>query len=190
MPVSKTPVLTSIGDRLRALLKLAQNGDDAARAEARELMDANPAAWRGLANLPLQAEHSLIDGVYGEQSLSGAAVHRRLREMRAELAQAGDSALEQLAISRVVTTWLACHLAEIVSAQRTSGSFAQLDFYQRRLTQAQRRHLAAIRTLATLRRLLVPRLPDVRIDQVGQLNVGQHQTNGAAIPAHVIGGAQ
>jgi hypothetical protein len=60
-------------------------------------------------------------------------------------------------------------------------SLALHDFHQRRITQSQKRYLAAIKALATVRRLLTPRLPAVMI---GQMNVGQHQTNGTMLNGH------
>jgi hypothetical protein len=47
-----------------------------------------------------------------------------------------------------------------------------------RLNMAQRRYLAAIRTLATVRRLLGPAAPLVHVEQAGQVNIGEKQTNG------------
>jgi hypothetical protein len=184
---SQLPALGSTRDRLEALLKRAEAGDQDARVAARILMDAEPEVWRTLADLPLQAEFSLLAATYGEWSLPTMAVQRRLAELRGELGRVGATTLEQLAIDRVVTTWLAVHLAEIVVAQ-SKASLAQLDFYQRRATQAQRRHLAAIRTLAVLRRLLTPSVPRVNIARVDQVNVaadGGQQLNVARENGHL-----
>jgi len=179
-------------ERLNALLVKAQDGDPAATAEVREALTADPQLWDSLGELSGMAMGSWIAAVAGERNhIAKEAIRRHLRKLRKELGGSDATPLERLLIDRVCVCWIQVHHAEYIYAVHMGTmSFAQQDFHQRRMTQAQRRYLAAIRSLATVRRLLVPRLPDVRIDQVGQLNVGQHQTNGASIPAQAIGGGR
>ena len=67
-------------------------------------------------------------------------------------------------------TWLGLAVAEGVYHRALQRGLAQLDndFHQRRIERAQRRYLAAIETLALVRRLEVPKV---------QLNIGEKQIN-------------
>jgi hypothetical protein len=66
-----------------------------------------------------------------------------------------------------VLCWLHLYSAEALYAQNTQHlSLRQAEFYQQRLSKAQARYLAAIRTLAQIRRLGIPAV---------QVNIGQQQ---------------
>ncbi len=171
-------------ERLNGLLARTQTGDPAAMVEARAILDAEPALWDQVGDLAAIALRSWVDLVAGAKNeVAQEAMRRRLRALKDDLGANGASAVERLLINRVLMCWIQVHHAEGIYAMHEGKmlSFAEHDFHQRRLTQAQRRYLAAIRSLVTVRRLLVPRLPDVRIDRVGQLNVARHQLNGAAV---------
>ncbi len=61
------------------------------------------------------------------------------------------------------------HYAETISMQNGSEmSLRQAEFHQKRISMAQNRYLAAIRTLAQVRRLGVP---------VVQVNIAEQQVN-------------
>lgn len=55
--------------------------------------------------------------------------------------------------------------AETQYLLRTSGTIKVLEFWQRRLERAQRMHLRAVESLARVRRLQIPALVQVNIDQ-------------------------
>jgi hypothetical protein len=77
-----------------------------------------------------------------------------------------------------VLCWLHLHYVENIYVQGMHElSITQATFHQRRLSLAQSRYLAAIRTLAQVRRLQAPNV---------QVNIAEQQLNVAAIaPAHV-----
>jgi hypothetical protein len=69
---------------------------------------------------------------------------------------------------------VACHL-QVQFADRQAalfegagGRFVQAEYWQKQQERAQRRYLAAMRTLAQVRRLLVPAV---------QLNIAENQVN-------------
>ena len=69
--------------------------------------------------------------------------------------------------------WLHLHGVEAIYVQNMSTfSLMQHDFYQRRLSMAQRRYLSAITALAQVRRLQAPNV---------QVNIAEQQLNVAAI---------
>jgi hypothetical protein len=115
-----------------------------------------------------------------EQHVIAEALSRQVAAMRSELGGPSPSPLEALLADRVIACWLQLHLAERRLAHRfdqdEAPSWALLDHYQNWLDRSQRRYLAAIKTLATVRRLQVPIL-------IGQVNVaanGGKQVNVAA----------
>ena len=81
--------------------------------------------------------------------------------------------IERLLVDRIVLCWLHLHYAEALYAQNMLQlSLMQHEFYQRRLSMAQRRYLSAITALAQVRRLQVPNV---------QVNIAEQQLNVAAI---------
>jgi hypothetical protein len=88
--------------------------------------------------------------------------------MRSELAGASPTPLERLLVERVVACWLHLHHLEIGYSAQESMSLELGAYYQRCLSSAQKRYLAAIKTLALVRKLAVPVL---------QVNIARKQVN-------------
>jgi hypothetical protein len=81
--------------------------------------------------------------------------------MRNELVGPSSSPLEGLLAERVVASWLQLAQAEATVAQATNSTMKQVEFAEKRLDAAHRRHLNAIGALATLQRSIPsnPALP-------------------------------
>jgi len=150
------------------LLARAQAGDHAATAQLRQFMETHPQVWDAIGDLGHQALLAGIRVVTSGNSVLEEAVMRKLTDLRSELAGPTPTVLERLLVERVLIGWLHCHYADIVAARRTDVSPAQAEYYQRRQDHAQRRYLAAIRTLACVRRLPLPAI---------QVNIGAQQVN-------------
>jgi hypothetical protein len=78
------------------------------------------------------------------------------------------STFERLLADRIVLCWWQVHYADIVCARLQGGTLQQREYYQRCQERAQRRYLAAIRSLACVRRLLQPGV---------QVNIAARQVN-------------
>ena len=78
--------------------------------------------------------------------------------------------LEKALISHVALCWLRLQVIEKQYSGMQAGSMtlSQGDYWERRLSAAQRRYLRAVETLARVRRLRVPAL---------QVNIGEKQIN-------------
>ena len=98
---------------------------------------------------------------------------RKLDSLRWEVAGPAPSTLERLLADRVAIGWLGLAVAEGTYhlALERGVSASDDEFYQRRVERAQRRYLAAIKTLATVQRLGVPTV---------QINVADQQVNVAS----------
>jgi hypothetical protein len=166
---TETPGQTA-ADRANAALARSNAGDKQALQELRQLLDESPDLWLSAGNLALQAELSMIRVAAGENEVLQEAMRRKLAKLRADLAGANPTLLERLLVDRVVAGWLALTYAEANYHQNlTKGlSHEESDHLQRRIDRTHRRYLAAIRSLATVRRLLVPTL---------QINVAEQQVN-------------
>jgi hypothetical protein len=124
--------------------------------------------WKQVGDLALHARQSLIKTLSGDNEFTREAINRRLREMRDELALPTDGVLEELLIEQVKSSWLALHHAEAIRNQNMTGPIHQVEFFERRVTQCQKRYLAAIKTLAQVRRLMRPFI---------QVNIAEKQIN-------------
>ena len=103
----------------------------------------------------------------GDNLLIQETQARKCAALTKELAGPQPSPLERLLVERIVLCWLHLYSAEALYAQhRQDLSLRQAEFHQQRLSKAQARYLAAIRTLAQVRRLGVPAV---------QVNIGQQQ---------------
>lgn len=150
------------------LIERANAGDSSVLPALREAV--SPEDWKAIGDLARQARRSLVEAVSGGSEFAREAMNRRLREMREELTLPTDGDLENLLIDQVRSSWLALHHAEAIRNQTvgTGMALAQADFYERRVTQCQKRYLAAIKTLAQVRRLMKPFI---------QVNIAEKQIN-------------
>jgi hypothetical protein len=162
-------------DGLRELVQRAQKGDKATVPALRKLLE-NPSYVDILGgNLARFAEESFVNSLNDEDLALREAVHAKLAAMRKELLGADPTPVERLLVERVVTCWLQVQDADIrYAVGRKDLTLQQAEFHQRRMDAANRRYLAALRTLALVRKLAVPAL---------QINVAKKQVNVVAPPA-------
>jgi hypothetical protein len=145
-------------EELRRVLERAEQGDHTVLPVLRKLLDANPQAWQSWGDLAMQAEVAWVTLAAGPNLVLKESLTRKLAALRAELAGSTPTPLVRLLVDRVVITWVQVHHADAISAQAKERnlSLTQLDHLQKRQERAQRGHLAAIKALATVQRLLPP----------------------------------
>ncbi len=152
-------------------MKRADKGDREALAEVRRVYDALPELWRDAGDLAKQAELAWLTTTLGDQRTAREATERMAAELRRQLAGEEAPPLERLLAERAVVCWLQLNYVDSILAQRLSGgglSRGQIEMYQEWLDRAQKRYLAALKTLAQVRRLLVPAV---------QVNIADKQVN-------------
>ncbi len=164
-PMDASPV-----DRLNALLPRANAGDHAAREALQAVLDEAPDLWLEVGNLGRHAELALVRSAAGDDPIAKEAIVRTLDTLRREVAGVRPSVLERLLADRVVITWLALSVAEGSYHQTLEQAMSEAAerMHQQRIERAQRRYLAAIKTLAQVRRMDLPTL---------QVNIGEKQVN-------------
>ena len=141
---------------LAQLLKKAEAGDRSVLPQLQRALDGNPDLWRGYGDLAAHAEASLAMLAAGPNLLLAESLKRKLAELKAELGGESPSALERLLIERVTATWLQTNYVDGLLAQAAGAGEARLKVLRQMQDGAHRRHLAAIKQLAVVRRLLRP----------------------------------
>jgi len=174
-------------ERLARLLKRAEQGDHDALPELRQALDADTRLWRDYGDLALQAEAALIRVAAGTNLLLAESLQRKLHALKRELTSESTSPLERLLVERVAATWLQSAYGDAVAAQAVSNSETRSKMIQRQQDAAHRRHLTALKTLATVRKLLRPVPSPVQIarglDRSGQTSQCDRVALASTVPA-------
>ena len=172
----KTPVVTekhrtaaaAILDTIRKTDRETPTAAD--RAELDRILRDTPAVWTFAGDM---MNHTAL-GLIRQQGVTyalRASLETGWEQLQRDLARPSDGALERLLIQQIVLAWL--KLAYTEHHQRhylMSGNqlITQCDFWERRLSAAQRRFLRATETLARVRRLQLPAV---------QVNIAEQQVN-------------
>jgi len=138
------------------LLERAEKGDATVLPRLRRLLDDSPEIWRGYGNLALQACGSWVKLAAGSNLLLAESLMRKAAELRAEVTGSSPSPLEQLLAERVTACWLQVSYYESIIAQTREYTPAKMRMLQQQHAAAHRYYLAAMKTLATVRKLLTP----------------------------------
>jgi hypothetical protein len=147
---------SSAGQTLEGLVQRARQGDKAVLPELRRLLDERPDLWQQAGDLALQARTVWLALLAGPDLLLRESIERTLHKLEAELSGSAPTALERLVVARVLAGWLQAEYADAACAQAKAAKASPglLRDLQHRQESAQARYLAAIRMLATIRRLL------------------------------------
>jgi len=140
----------------REVLLAARRGDRSVLPVLRGLIDANPHVRQYLGDLAPHVSRAWIDLAAGTDLALAEAIARKIQALKAELAGPASTPLERLLVDRVAAGRLQVHHAEamLCRAKDRSLTLAQFDHFRRRIERAQRSHLASVKTLATIRKLL------------------------------------
>lgn len=178
---SDAPLAPPTGGERRALdmatVRKAEKGDAAALAEVREMLKRAGFSDALCGNVARESLWLLVNAYAGKNQVIREATTCKLAEMRAELSGPNPTALEKLLVERVLATWLHLHHIESVYTRTESMSLAQGLYYQKIMTAAQKRYLAAIRGLGELRKLALPAI---------QVNIAKKQVNVATAPVTAV----
>lgn len=161
-------------ERLRALVDKAEHQQTDVLPEIQEILDDHPEIWRHFGDLAGHAERAWIRLLAGDSPHVHESLLRAANAMRGELGGATPGPLERLLVERVIASWLQVRYFEIAAAAVEPASepaSRQATTIEKRLDGAQKRHLAAIKALADLRRLL-PNTAATPAEQGAEENAG------------------
>ena len=161
------------------IVKRANRGDLQALAALRDVLDHNPEIWHRIGNLAAISEATLVDLIAGDDCLAQESLQRSIGEMKSKLSLPGAGYLDELAVERVVATWLQLQHSETGLTGSDAGT-RPAAFWLKRQTQADKAYNAALKSLGTLRRLL----PAAAVQTPQQAT----QANAAAPTAPAAGG--
>src|SRR5205823_2992827 len=116
------------------------------------------------------ARDAWTDLTAGENQVVNEALRRKVEQLRQELLGDSPTPLEKLLVERVTVCWLQVYYLDAIYARQTKQNggmswVADLG-HQRRQDRAHRRYLTSLRTLAQVKRLLVPSI---------QVNIAEQQ---------------
>lgn len=97
---------------------------------------------------------------------------KKLDRMRAELGWNESPKLERILIERVCQTWLYLHWLEMADTQSKNRSVDLAKHESDRIERAERRHLRAVKMLATVRKMAL----SLRIDLKAELTVAESKS--------------
>lgn len=137
--------------QLKALTEQANEGAPGSLDALRDFLRKHPEVEQHVGDLARHAEtawvHLLADG----NTLIHEAVQRRLTALKAELAGEHPTPLERMLVEHVGIAFLANQHATIAEASSSGGTIQQAALRLRRAESAQKRYLAAVKTLSVLR---------------------------------------
>jgi len=163
-----TALAKASDDKLTEVLQKASSGDQSVLPELRRLLDQGPELPQLFGDMGRRATTAWIDLATGDNLLRREALTRQVAVLEREIAGPSPSVLERLLAERIVVCWLELNYLELALTSKGERPLRQAEYYDRRKDRAHRRYLSAIRSLATIRRLVIPAL---------QVNIGAKQVN-------------
>lgn len=143
--------------------------------ELRNWLNKYPQIWRVVFDLSHVIEHNLMDRMAPNQAAQ-LAVTKNVGQIRDDLGYDNAPVMEKLLIDNIVLAWLRWQWNEfqiITFMGKGEVRMSVVEFWERRLSAAQRRYLRACESLARVRRLSSSR-PAVQVNIAGD---GGQQVN-------------
>lgn len=151
---------------LTTLIERAVAGDETVLGELAQAFDENPILIELFGNLAELSKMELVTLAFGKNKASQEAIRRQIESMREELALDACTPLERLLVERICTCWVDVHCCEISAAnhlKKQSEAAPASVAGQKRLDRAQGRFLAAVKTLAQVKKMLRPPVSRVEV---------------------------
>lgn len=129
-----------------------ERGDESALPAIRATLE-RPGLAEETGNLAKEALDLLMASACGQDAARKEGLTRKLEEMRADLIGEKPTGIERLLVERILACWLYLHYLEVMQTKYEPAPLIAGVFFQRLLSAAQRRYLAALKALAVTRRL-------------------------------------
>ncbi|MBL8792743.1 MAG: hypothetical protein JNM56_02435 [Planctomycetia bacterium] len=154
---------TQVRQTLQHLLTRAQQGDRSVLIELRRVLDQDRSLWIEFGNLALQAEAGLVKLAAGNDLLLAESIMRKQADLKIELAGGDTDPLIKALAERAAICHLQVAYFDGLLSGRPGSSVAMLEPLRKQMDSANKRYLNAIKTLATVRKLLRPSVSPVAI---------------------------
>jgi hypothetical protein len=138
-------------NRLRELSGKANSGYQQALFELRALLADNRMLVDHFGNLTTYVEGAWLDRIAGDCAIKREAIREQLAAMKAALAGPDPSMIEQILADQIAINYVAANEAAQVEAGTTGGTPQQMALRTKRAESTQKRLMASIKMLTTLR---------------------------------------
>jgi hypothetical protein len=171
-------------EEIRDVVDRAAGGDRSAMPRLRELFRADPKGMLKMTggDLSFQIENYAIRGLVGKNIGAQEAIGLRVKSIRDDLAGPDPTALELLLVDRIALCWLDLHIKDFRRLHREGLTWPEALCEEKIRDRSHHRYLAAIKALATVRRLGAATI-QVRIDRLQANVVGAAEVNVGAVGA-------
>ncbi len=158
VPGVDAAALDDIRGRLGEYAEMDDDEKEAALPELRRYLAVSPDVWAIFGDVALRAKETLAKLAGNDNPLLTESAMKRVAALEEELGQEVTCPAERLAAQNVAVCWLAVYEAEITASKTLNRKKlqAKADSLDRRRDRAHRRYQAALRTLATVQKLLRP----------------------------------
>jgi len=143
--------------------------------ELRKWLNEYPQIWRAVFDLSQVIEQNLIERMISDQAAQ-LAIEKNVEHIRNDLGYETSPIMERLLIDNIVVAWLRWQWNEyqlVTFMGKGEIWISVVEFWERRLSAAQRRYLRACETLTRIRHLTSSK-PAVQVNIAGQ---GGQQVN-------------
>ena len=142
--------------------------------ELRKWINNYPELWRTVFDTAQVIERNFIKNMVAEKA-SIIAMQKNTDEIRDEMGYSKASIIEKMLIDNMVISWLSAQYCnfQVTGRMQREEKIVILEFWERRLSMAQRRFLHACETLVKVRRLMSGK-PSVQVNIAAQ---GGQQVN-------------
>jgi hypothetical protein len=150
-------------EEIASLVQRTMRGDPTSISAVRSLLaegGVGQALVDGLGSSAEWLRQGLVSKAGGKNVLVEEAIRRKIDAVRADLEGPNPTPIERLLAERAAFCWFIVYWYE--------NSFLESDLHQQRIDRAHARFLAAVRTLAQVRKLALPAL---------QVNIAKSQVN-------------
>jgi len=172
MRVNKIKLTQKRGDEFMALVEGAyvEKPDKKDLQKIREFLVDFPELCKAVFGLAEAVQETLVKNMF-DQDVPKIAIEEYTVTVREEFGYHDAPIMEKLLIENIVIAWLRMYWLEyqlVLRMGQQQINYASTEFWERRLTMAQKRYLRACETLAKIRKMAVPAF---------QLNIGDKQIN-------------
>lgn len=173
MRAEKIQISKEEGDRLLDLVSRTLKAKKPKKEDLREIKNfliGRPEFCKAIFSIVDSVQTEIIKHMMGDQRVTQMAIEEYILCIRDDMGYHEAPIMEKLLIENIVTAWLRVQHCESQLAFRMTGSqsISVMEFWERHLSTAQKRYLAACESLAKIRKMAVPAL---------QLNIGDKQIN-------------
>jgi len=149
----KPPVNKPLHQEIRELNKAINAGSQQAFDQLQRLLDQNPGIWQTIGDVAQVAEQNLLTAITVENRTYAEAIKRKMAELREQLLGETPSALEKLAVQRVVACFLEVQFIDMKYPGDAGKSLPMARFAQQCKLAAQRRFDSAMKGLLLVRKM-------------------------------------